>query len=416
MQYSLDQNKAKLLETLEYATEYSAFYRKSVYTEVLKSDLEGFQKLPFTSKTDLSEFNDDFLCVEIDKIKEYVTTSGTTGEPVNFYLTENDLERLAKNEADSMLTAGCCSADVFQLMTTVDKRFVAGLAYVLGVRKIGAGMVRVGPGAKFLQWDSIFKFNSTVLIAIPSFIVSLIEYAKDNQIDYNASPVKKIICIGEPIRNADFSLNEIGSRINEYWDVELISTYASTEMGVAFTECGAHKGGHLQDDKLYLEVVDEHGEPVENTMAGEVVITSFGVEGMPLIRFKTGDICNVYYDQCDCGSITPRLGPVIGRKEQMIKSKGTTLYPQSVINVMNQFEGIDSYLIEVYKNDLKQDEIKIILPESLENECKFLRRFKEKIGSVLRFQPIIQFEKPDTIKRKKFKEDKRKPIIFIDRR
>jgi phenylacetate-CoA ligase len=398
--YKSDTNcTSNLLRTLEYAYQNSRFYGTEQYKTVLENKLEGFEDLPFTTKKDLSQFNDDFLCTSIDEVKEYVTTSGTIGEPVTFFLTEKDLRRLEENEKQSMITAGCSENDVFQLMTTVDKRFMAGLAYILGVRKLGAGMVRVGPGTPFLQWDSIQRFKPTVLIAIPSFIHTLIEYAKQNEIDYKNSSVKKIICIGEPIRQDDFSLNQIGNKIISDWEVELISTYASTEMGAAFTECSSHNGGHLQEDLIYLEVVDETGKLVKSGESGEVVVTTLDVEGMPLIRFKTGDICTVHFEKCSCGNSSTRLGPVLGRKEQMIKSKGTTIFPQSIINV-----------------DLEQDLVSILLNDKLEAQKQILKKLDEKLSSVLRFKPNLVFLREEEIKQIKFQENKRKPTIFMDLR
>ena len=144
--------------------------------------------------------------------------------------------------------------------------------------------------------------------------------------------MKSIVCIGEPVRNADFTLNELGKRITSQWDVKLYSTYASTEMGAAFTECEYGLGGHLHPELLILEVVNEKGKAVKEGEIGEVVITTLGVEGMPLLRYKTGDLCNVYYSPCKCGRHTTRLGPVVGRQQQMIKFKGTTIFPAAIFD------------------------------------------------------------------------------------
>ena len=126
---------------------------------------------------------------------------------------------------------------------------------------------------------------------MPSFILKLIAYADEHKIDINSSSVKKAICIGENIRNADFSLNMLGKKITGSWNIKLFSTYASTEMQTAFTECVLGKGGHLQPDLLIVELLDESNQPVKAGEPGEVTITTLGVEGMPLLRYKTGDIC-----------------------------------------------------------------------------------------------------------------------------
>ena len=151
----------KLLELLAYVNENSPYYKRlfAKSTIDIKSikTLEDLQLLPVTSKEDLQKYNDDFLCVPTNKIIDYATTSGTLGEPVTFGLTDNDLERLAYNEAISFDCAGIKEGDVVQMMTTIDRRFMAGLAYFLGLRKMKVGVIRVGAGIPELQWDSILK-------------------------------------------------------------------------------------------------------------------------------------------------------------------------------------------------------------------------------------------------------------------
>ena len=269
---TFNEQSEKLKTLLEYISQNSSFYQnKFIESQVDLAEIttiSDLSKLPFTTKDDLAYHNDAFLCVPKSKVADFVTTSGTLSDPVAFYLTDSDVERLADNEAASFRMAGGSEADIYQLMTTIDRRFMAGLAYWMGVRKMGAGMIRVGPGAPFLQWDSILRFSPTVLIAIPSFIPRLIDYAIANNIDYQNSSVKSIICIGEPIRQNDFALNELGNRIVLQWDVQLFSTYASTEMSAAFTECTEGKGGHLNPDLLILEVLGEDSIPVKVGQCG----------------------------------------------------------------------------------------------------------------------------------------------------
>ena len=104
---------------------------------------EEFNRIPFTHKKDLSLFNEEFLAVSNSDIFDITTTSGTTGEPVSFYLTRQDVDRLATNEAGSLKLAGATSNDRFQLMTTMNRQFMAGLAYYEGIKKLGAGKITV---------------------------------------------------------------------------------------------------------------------------------------------------------------------------------------------------------------------------------------------------------------------------------
>lgn len=409
----------KLKETLQNLSENSPFYKRIFKKNEIQiseiNTLEDLQKIPITTKDHLQQFNDDFICVPKSEIIDYVTTSGTLGDPVIFALTDNDLERLAYNEAISFACCGVTKQDTLQLMTTMDRRFMAGLAYFLGARKLGSGIIRVGSGIPELQWDSITKFKPTYLITVPSFLLKLIEYAKQQQIDLRNTGIKAAICIGEPIRNQDFSLNILAEKIKSDWDIELFSTYASTEMSTAFNECEMHIGGHHHPELIIAEILDENNEPVPSGEVGELTITTLGVEAMPLLRFKTGDMVQGFKETCSCGRNTMRLGPVVGRKKQMIKYKGTTLYPPAMYNILNDFSEVESYVIEIFHNELGTDEILIkIASENITEEL--LLEIKDHFRAKLRVAPKIEFAASEEIQTLRFPPLSRKPVDLIDHR
>ncbi len=415
----LNHQQKQLVQTIEYVNTHSNFYKKlfsdnNIRAEKIKT-VSDFKTIPFTTKEDIQKHNDDFFCVTRDKIIDYVTTSGTLGEPVTIALTENDLERLALNECNSFKITGGSSHDVYQLMTTIDKRFMAGLAYFLGTRKLGAGIIRVGNGIPQLQWDTINRVKPNVIICVPSFILKLVEYAKIHNIDYENSSIQKAICIGESIRNEDFSLNKLGKKITENWNLKLFSTYASSEMAAAFTECEHGVGAHHQPDLLFIELIDEDGNEVKNNEAGELVITTLGVEAMPLLRFKTGDICKIHFEKCKCGRTSARLSPILGRKKQMIKYKGTTIYPHALYEILDTLEEVKNYQVEVFTNEIGTDELLVHIgctnpSEKLEKEIKDFFRAK------LRVAPNILFVEAEKLQKQLMPETSRKPIKFVDKR
>ena len=206
----------RLRETLAYLAAHSPFYKRMFSEQNIDIDsiktIEDMQRLPTTSKQDLQMHNFDFLCVDLLDVIDYVTTSGTLGEPVTFALTENDLRRLAYNEASSFTMAGCSKKDVLQLMTTIDRRFMAGLAYFLGARELGCGVVRVGNGIPELQWDTINRVGATACIVVPSFLTKMIEFAEKNGIDPNSSSLKRAVCIGEALRLPNGELTTLGKK------------------------------------------------------------------------------------------------------------------------------------------------------------------------------------------------------------
>jgi phenylacetate-CoA ligase len=409
----------KLQELITYLDQNSTFYKKMFLKNEIDvssiKTLRDLTKLPVTTKDDLQNKNDEFICVSKSKIIDYVTTSGTTGKPVFYGLTDSDLERLAYNEAISFACSKVTKNDTIQLMTTMDRRFMAGLAYFLGSRKLGASIIRVGAGIPEMQWDSIIKFSPTYLIAVPSFLLKLIEYAEKNKIDLNNCSVKGVICIGEPLKNQDFTPNVLSKKIKKKWDILLYSTYASTEMSTAFAECEYQQGGHLHPELIIAEILDSNNKPVDEGENGELVVTTLGVEGMPLLRFKTGDIVRAHHDPCKCGRNTLRLGPVIGRKKQMIKYKGTTIYPPAMYDLLNDFPEIENYIIEIDNNEIGTDSITIKLG-TLKPSIDLLTRLKDHFRAKLRVSPIIEFVTIKEINEMRFPKMSRKPMYFVDKR
>lgn len=409
----------KLQEVLQYVSANSVYYQNLFQEHNIDiskiNTLEDLQQIPTTTKEDLQRNNDDFLCVPIHKIIDFATTSGTLGDPVTFGLTDNDLDRLAYNEAISFDCAGIKEGDIVQLMTTMDRRFMAGLAYFLGLRKMKVGVIRVGAGIPELQWDSILKYKPTYLITVPSFLLKLIEYADSHGIDYNNLGIKGAICIGESLRNQDFSNSILADKIASKWNIKLFSTYASTEMSTAFTECEHGVGGHHHPELIIVEVLDNENKPVKEGESGELTITTIGVEAMPLIRFKTGDIVKLHTNPCMCGRNTLRVGPVVGRKQQMIKYKGTTLYPPAMNDVLNDFGAIDNYLIQIYTNDLGTDEIVIKIAVNSPTE-EFLTEVKDHFRAKLRVTPKIEFVSKEILNPIVFNPMNRKPTRFVDLR
>lgn len=409
----------RLPELLAYLQKSSRFYSelfKKHSIDVSKIEtLDDLKQIPVTAKDDIQERNKDFICVPPKDIIDYITTSGTLGDPVTFPLTDADLDRLAYNEYISFLCADGSRDDIYQLMTTLDRRFMAGLAYFMGIRKLGAGVVRVGAGIPELQWDTINRINPTAFVTVPSFLLKLIEYAEANGIDHKNTSIKKAICIGEALRNQDLSMSTLGQKIQDKWNIKLYSTYASTEMSAAFTECAAGKGGHHHPELVIVEFLDENNEAVKEGEAGEVTITTLGVEGMPLLRFKTGDLCHHYTEACSCGRKTIRLGPIVGRTKQMIKYKGTTLYPPALYDILNNIDGVKNYVVEVYTNENGTDEILIRIgcEHIAEN---FEKDIKDHFRAKLRVAPQVRFEEPELIQKLQFPDLSRKPVVFFDKR
>ena len=409
-----------LHDALRYLKDNSPYYQRMFKSYGINIEkirhIEDLVKIPFTEKKDLQLFNDEFLCCPKSKIIDYITTSGTLGDPVTFGCTEKDLQRLAFNEKKSFECAGVQPGDIVQLMTTLDKRFMAGLAYFLGLRELGAGVIRVGNGIPELQWDTIRRIKPDTIMCVPSFILKLIQYAEEHNIDYKNSSIRRIIGIGEGLRDQNFELNLLGRKIKEKWDVQLFATYSSTEMGATFSECEFGKGGHVHPELIIVEIIGEDGLPVPDGQPGEIVVTTLGVEAMPLLRFRTGDIAAKIVEQCQCGRNSYRLTPLVGRKNNMIKLKGTTLYPPAINDVLDNTDYVENYVIEVRQSEAGTDDVIVKIGLKYQPEFDVVKELKDSFRSRIRVAPQIEVHPVEEIQKINYPAKSRKPIKFIDLR
>ena len=191
--------------------------------------------------------------------------------------------------------------------------------------------------------------------------------------------------------------------------------YASTEMQSSFNECEKECGTHHKPDLTIVEFLDDNNQPVKIDEPGEITITTLGVEGMPLIRFKTGDVCYRFEEPCACGRNSLRLGPILGRKGQMIKYKGTTLYPAALYDTLENIPAIKKYIVEVYTNTIGTDGIRILIGTPNNNEY-FIKQLKDLFRSKIRVAPDVVFEPIELIAKKQMPPTSRKVIKFFDYR
>ena len=345
-------------ETFHYARERSPYYR-----DLFRAWREAppLETVPLLDKQVLSERNLDFLCVPNERVVEIVTTSGTTGKPLLWMLTDADLRRLAVNERLSFECAGLTACDTVLVAVALDRGFMAGLAYWLGLRELGAGIVRVGPSSPVLVLEMIERVRPTAIVAVPSFLRVISDKACETGFDLRRSSVQKAICIGEPVRDLTLALNTVGSAVENAWGARAYSTYGVTELANSLCECEAGAGGHLHEDQLYLEVIDESGRPARDGEIGEIVATTFGVEAMPLIRYRTGDCAAIFQAPCACGRATPRLGPIVGRKNQKLKFKGASLFPSTLQAVLEKAPGVEAFVIVARAESELSDTVEVLV-------------------------------------------------------
>ncbi len=405
-----------LKDHLQYCYDNSPYYHRLIESQNIRIDTvtsETLGSFPLTSKADIEACNDDFQGAHDDRIVDIVMSSGTTGKPTRILYTDSDLQRLAYNEETSLRSCGLTAADKVLLTCTIDRCFIAGLAYFSGLRNIGAAAIRNGQNTLESHTEVIRRLQPTAIIGVPSFLKKLGEFISKEDRGLVA-PIKKLICIGEPIRDRKLENLDIAGRLETEWQAHLYSTYASSETITSFCECSAGAGGHLLADLAMVEIVDDHGKVSPPGQTGEIVVTPLGITGMPLIRFKTGDISFLVDESCSCGRYTPRLGPILGRKAQMLKIRGTTLYPQSIVSVMEGIEDITDFYIQCTKENELSDLVTI--HAATDSDRLTAADIEKRLQASLRVKPKVVIESGAEVRQQIFNPSYRKPVRFFDKR
>lgn len=322
--------------------------------------LKDLRSLPFTSRGVLEADPAAFQAVEASSIADLSLTSGTTGNPIVVPYTKSDLERLAFNELMAFWGTGVRPGDRYLICVTMDRCFIAGLAYFSGLVQLGATAVRSGPGQSARQWELISRLRPNGIVGVPTFLLKLAQWGEAQGYTPRSSGVQSLVTIGEPVRGPDHSLIPLGKDLEEAWGASIYSTYAATELETSFCECQASCGGHIHPELALVEVVDEAGDILPTGEAGEVVVTPLGIEGFPLIRFRTGDVARLHTDPCPCGWHTTRLGPIEGRLAQRLKFHGTTIYPEMIFQALRGLRHVEEAYVEVRSSYDLSDEIRVV--------------------------------------------------------
>ena len=419
--YSSDEirklQESRLNRHLAYAAAHSPFYRamfREHGIDVAAITLDSLTNIPLTDKTVLGEQNDNFLAVPMTRIVDVVLSSGTTGRSTKVMYTENDLRRLAYNEEISFASCGLTSDDVVLLTCTIDRCFIAGLAYFSGIRKLGAAAVRNGLSSVESHLEIIRRLKPTAMVGVPTFLLKLGQFLKSEGIDPAMSGVNKLVCIGEPVRDKNLAFLKVGEQLELLWGAKVYSTYASSETITSFCECTSQQGGHLHPDLAVVEIVNDLGDLLPVGETGEVVVTPMGIEGMPLVRFKTGDVSFLMDEPCSCGRNSLRLGPILGRKKQMIKLKGTTLYPNSINAVLDTLPGVKEYYVTATTDYDLSDVVKIYVAAG-DDSCS-AEMVMDKLQAHLRVRPEVIIVSDEQVKSKVYAGNPRKLTRFWDER
>ncbi|MFP8955832.1 phenylacetate--CoA ligase PaaK [Natrialbaceae archaeon A-CW3] len=378
----------RLRETVEQAYENVEYYRNQLDERGISPEdidsIDDISTLPFTTKEVFrDEYPDGLFAVPDADIRRIHASSGTTGKPKIVSYTQADLEVWYEAMARSLYAAGVEPGQTFQNAYGYGL-FTGGLGFHDGIEELGATVVPTGGGDTAKQIEMLEDLGSDALGCTPSYCLYLADRAAERGVDIRDLPLSTVVIGAEPFTDP------MREEIESVLDVTAIDIYGLSEIvgpGVSVECAEAQNGLHIWEDHFYPEIVDpDTGDPLEEGERGELVLTTLSKEALPVLRYRTGDITRLYYDECDCGRTMVRMGNVRGRVDDLLIVRGVNVYASSIEEVMLEFDAVaPHYRIDLYREDqLDTMEITVEHHDDFQGDPEALReRIQNRLDDVL---------------------------------
>ncbi len=329
----------RLISTLEHIERANSFYQRHLQGLGAKDieSLEDIQKFPFLTKEDLRKgYPFKWACVPQKAFVRMHMSSGTTGTPVINPMTASDVRQWGEIMARCLAAAGLNSEDVLQITPSFGL-FNGGFGFHYGAERLGAMIVPIGPGRSELQLKFIKELGTTAIAGIASYPLRLIEVAKKIGFDFKDTKLR----VG--IFGAEVWSDEMRQKIEEQMGIKTFDIIGMTETGGVGLgiDCEYREGIHVWEDHYLIEIIDpQTGEVLPDGQEGEMVVTTLTREGLPLIRYRTGDITSILSREiCKCGRSSLRINRIKGRTDDMIVIKGVNFYPKQIESLIMSLDG-----------------------------------------------------------------------------
>ncbi|ADK83799.1 Phenylacetate--CoA ligase [Desulfarculus baarsii DSM 2075] len=354
----------------------------------LKS-LEELAGLPFTEKKDLrAGFPYGHLATPRRDVVRVHVSSGTTGVPTAVYHTQSDLDNWTDLVARCLYMAGMRADDIFQNMIGYGL-FTGGLGLHYGAERLGAMVIPSGVGNTSRQLSLIRQFAVSAVHVIPSYALKLLDSLREMKLDPRDLGLRLLIVGAEPYTE------EARQRIEHSYGAFACNSYGLSEVngpGVAF-ECPHKNGMHLWEDNYILEVINpETLEPVADGQQGELVLTTLCRQAMPLIRYRTRDLCTVLPGPCACGRTHRRISRIAGRTDDMFIIKGVNVYPMQVEATLMGFKEVGNDYVIVLTNDGPVDymTVRVEIAERYRTmDSETMAKLSQRLGRALRDELLV---------------------------
>ncbi|MBR1530364.1 MAG: phenylacetate--CoA ligase [Oscillospiraceae bacterium] len=409
----------RLRQTVQHVYDNVTLYRermdaKGVSPEDIHS-VDDLKLLPFTEKTDLRDtFPFGLFAVPKEQIVRIQGSSGTTGKPIVSGYTEKDVQIWTEMVARAMAGIGADEKDIIQVCYGYGL-FTGGLGAHQGATEVGAMVIPMSSGNTQRQIMMMQELGSTILCCTPSYAAYLGESIRDAGLVPG-----KDIKLRAGLFGAEPWTEAMRLHIEELLGIDARDIYGLTEIagpGVAF-ECEAKNGAHINEDHVIAEIIDPvTEEQLPYGTPGELVFTTITKEGMPMLRYRTHDICTLYNEKCSCGRTTVRMGRITGRTDDMIIVRGVNVFPSQIETVLVKTPGVAPHyqLVVDRVNNSDTLEVKVEMTEeifaqtdSLGEMQRLQKYITDQIKSVVGIMTKVTITAPKSLPRS---EGKAKRVI-----
>ena len=409
----------RLRKTVKHVYDNVTLYRermnaKGISPEDIQS-VDDLNLLPFTEKTDLRDtFPFGLFAVPKEEIVRIQGSSGTTGKPIVSGYTAHDVKIWTDMVARAMAGIGADEKDIIQVCYGYGL-FTGGLGAHQGATEVGAMVIPMSSGNTQRQIMMMQELGSTILCCTPSYAAYLGESIRDAGLVPG-----KDIKLRAGLFGAEPWTEEMRKHIEETLGIDARDIYGLTEIagpGVAF-ECQEKNGAHINEDHVIAEIIDPvTEEQLPYGTPGELVFTTITKEGMPMLRYRTHDICTLYNEKCKCGRTTITMGRITGRTDDMIIVRGVNVFPSQIETVLVRTPGVAPHyqLIVDRVNNSDTLEVKVEMTEeifaqtdSLGEMQRLQKYIRDQIKSVVGIMTKVTITAPKSLPRS---EGKAKRVI-----
>ena len=412
----------RLHKIVKYVYHNVPFYRNKLQKMDVTPDdirsIEDIHKLPFTTKQDLRDnYPFGLQAAPKSEVIRVHASSGTTGNPTIVGYTRKDIEVWSECMTRCLTAYGVSRDDIFSVAYGYGL-FTGGLGAHYGVENLGAAVVPTSTGNTEKHVRLIRDLGITGIACTPSYALYLAETMDHMGISKNDIRLRVGAFGAEPWTES--MRTEIESRLG----LKGFNLYGLSEiMGPCVSyECQEQHGSHICEDHFFPEIIDpETLQPLPYGEVGELVFTTLTKEGMPLLRYRTKDLCSLMNAPCPCGRTSVRMGRILGRSDDMLIIRGINVFPSQVESVvLSMPEFAPRYLLVIDRvNNLDTLQVQVeVRQEYFTEQFDTLgalgtleKRLANKLKSVLSISAKVQLKAPGTIERSqgksKFVVDKR---------